>query len=50
MRRALVLFTVPELDAVPGRDVHEPWRLPAVERRALRYPRPIVAIHGRKRG
>ncbi len=33
---------VPELADVPGAAVHEPWRLPSRERRALRYPRPIV--------
>ncbi len=33
---------VPELAGVEGRAVHEPWRLPAAERRALRYPPPIV--------
>jgi deoxyribodipyrimidine photo-lyase len=34
---------VAELADVPG-DVHEPWRLPAHERRALRYPEPIVDL------
>jgi deoxyribodipyrimidine photo-lyase len=33
---------VPELAAVEGAAVHTPWRLPASERRALRYPPPIV--------
>jgi deoxyribodipyrimidine photo-lyase len=30
---------VPELAAVPGPEVHQPWRLPAV-----RYPRPLAAL------
>lgn len=29
---------VPELAAIPGASVHEPWLLPARERRALGYP------------
>jgi deoxyribodipyrimidine photo-lyase len=33
---------LPELDAVAGRAVHEPWRLPAAQRRQLDYPAPIV--------
>ena len=33
---------VPELASVGGRAVHEPWRLPAAERRVLRYPARIV--------
>jgi deoxyribodipyrimidine photo-lyase len=33
---------VPELSAVHGRVIHEPWRMPAAERRALGYPKPIV--------
>jgi len=33
---------VPELVAVEGAAVHEPWRLEAAERRRLGYPRPIV--------
>jgi deoxyribodipyrimidine photo-lyase len=35
---------VPELDHVPGAAVHEPWRLPPNERRALRYEGPLAAI------
>jgi deoxyribodipyrimidine photo-lyase len=31
---------VPELAHIPGRAVHEPWRLPATERRA--YPAPLA--------
>jgi deoxyribodipyrimidine photo-lyase len=33
---------VGELAAIDGRAVHEPWRLPARERRALGYPAPLV--------
>ncbi len=33
---------LPELEAVEGRAVHEPWRLPERQRRALDYPAPIV--------
>jgi deoxyribodipyrimidine photo-lyase len=33
---------VGELAAVDGGAVHEPWRLPARERRALGYPAPLV--------
>jgi deoxyribodipyrimidine photo-lyase len=33
---------IPQLANVAGRIVHEPWRLPAAERRRLDYPRPIV--------
>jgi len=33
---------LPELEAIEGGEVHEPWRLPAVERRRLDYPEPIV--------
>jgi deoxyribodipyrimidine photo-lyase len=33
---------LPELEAIEGRAVHEPWRLPARQRRQLDYPRPIV--------
>jgi deoxyribodipyrimidine photo-lyase len=33
---------VPELEALAGRAVHEPWRLPAAARRALGYPRPVI--------
>lgn len=47
---------VPELASVPGRRVHEPWRLEAAERRRLHYPDPIVdhgeaaaAFHRRRR-
>ena len=35
---------VPELAAVPGRAVHEPWRLAPRQRRALRYPAPLVEL------
>jgi deoxyribodipyrimidine photo-lyase len=33
---------VPELDGVREVAIHEPWRLPAAVRRALRYPGPIA--------
>jgi deoxyribodipyrimidine photo-lyase len=33
---------LPELEGVEGSSVHEPWRLPARQRRRLDYPRPIV--------
>jgi deoxyribodipyrimidine photo-lyase len=39
---AYVRRHVPELAALAGGGVHEPWRLRPVERRRLRYPRPIV--------
>ena len=35
---------VPELAALDGAAVHEPWRLPARARRPLAYPRPIVSL------
>jgi deoxyribodipyrimidine photo-lyase len=34
---------IPELAAVPGRQIHQPWRLPAV-----RYPRPLAELTGRR--
>jgi deoxyribodipyrimidine photo-lyase len=33
---------LPELEGVEGSSVHEPWRLPARQRRQLDYPQPIV--------
>jgi deoxyribodipyrimidine photo-lyase len=39
---------VPELSDVPGRAVHEPWRLAPAERRRLRYPQPIVELGARR--
>jgi deoxyribodipyrimidine photo-lyase len=33
---------VPELAGVTGRAIHEPWRIPAAQRRALNYPKPLV--------
>jgi deoxyribodipyrimidine photo-lyase len=33
---------LPELEEIEGRAVHEPWRLPARQRRQLDYPPPIV--------
>ncbi|WP_443075680.1 FAD-binding domain-containing protein [Streptomyces sp. TRM 70351] len=35
---------VPELAGVPGRAVHEPWRLPESGRAALDYPGPVVGL------
>jgi deoxyribodipyrimidine photo-lyase len=39
---AYVRRYVPELAALPGAAVHEPWRLAGVKRAQLRYPHPIV--------
>lgn len=33
---------LPELEAIDGKAVHEPWRLDSAQRRGLDYPRPIV--------
>jgi deoxyribodipyrimidine photo-lyase len=33
---------VPELSAIEGARIHEPWHLAPKERRALRYPAPLV--------
>jgi len=33
---------VPELEAIEGGAVHEPWRLPSSQRRRIDYPAPIV--------
>lgn len=33
---------VPELQALEGSSVHEPWLLPSAQRRRLRYPSPLV--------
>jgi deoxyribodipyrimidine photo-lyase len=33
---------VPELSGVTGRALHEPWRMPAAERRTLDYPPPVL--------
>jgi deoxyribodipyrimidine photo-lyase len=33
---------LPELEAIGGKAVHEPWRLDSGQRRRLDYPRPIV--------
>ncbi|MGG7569079.1 cryptochrome/photolyase family protein [Streptomyces sirii] len=35
---------VPELRDVPGKAVHEPWRLPAPERARLDYPEPLIDL------
>ena len=40
---------VPELADVRGAAVHEPWRLPAAERRRINYPPPIVEPVPRRR-
>ncbi|MDX3645245.1 deoxyribodipyrimidine photo-lyase [Streptomyces sp. MB09-02B] len=41
---------VPELADVPGPAVHEPWKLPGLDRAALDYPEPIVELaEGRER-
>ena len=37
---------VPELAGVGGSAVHEPWKLPAAERRGLDYPDPLVEREG----
>ena len=37
---------LPELAAIPGPQVHEPWRLPAGLRDGLDYPDPIVDLEG----
>ena len=39
---AYVRRYLPELEGVEGSSVHEPWRLPAQQRRRLDYPQPIV--------
>src|SRR5581483_4741795 len=41
---------LPELAAIAGPAVHEPWRLPSGERRQLGYPAPIVDPEGFRRG
>ncbi|KNB54136.1 cryptochrome/photolyase family protein [Streptomyces caatingaensis] len=41
---AYVRRWVPELADVPGRLVHEPWRLGGAERARLRYPEPVVDL------
>jgi deoxyribodipyrimidine photo-lyase len=33
---------VPELSAIDGRAVHEPWKLGPLDREQLDYPDPIV--------
>jgi deoxyribodipyrimidine photo-lyase len=37
---------VPELGAVAGRAVHEPWRLGTAERAGLDYPGPLLDRFG----
>ncbi|MGW1893459.1 cryptochrome/photolyase family protein [Streptomyces sp. NPDC002004] len=41
---AYVRRWVPELEGIDGAAVHEPWRLPAVERARYDYPDPVVAL------
>ncbi|KOV59636.1 cryptochrome/photolyase family protein [Streptomyces sp. MMG1121] len=41
---AYVRRWVPELDGVDAPAVHEPWKLPALDRAALDYPDPIVEL------
>ncbi|WP_030907554.1 cryptochrome/photolyase family protein [Streptomyces sp. NRRL F-5126] len=43
-RGAYVRRWVPELAAVDGAAVHQPWRLPERERAALEYPDPVVDL------
>lgn len=35
---------VPELSALPGPAIHEPWKLPGPDRAALDYPDPVIAL------
>ena len=35
---------VPELAGLPGRAVHQPWRLREDERAGYDYPEPIVSL------
>ena len=37
---------VPELAAIEGPSVHQPWKLGPLERLSLEYPEPIVAPRG----
>lgn len=37
---------VPELADLPASQIHAPWRLPAVRRRQLRYPAPVIHVDG----
>ena len=39
---AYVRRYLPELEAVEGKEVHEPWRIEPARRRRLDYPQPIV--------
>ena len=33
---------VPELAEIPGKTVHEPWKLDPSDRRDLDYPQPLI--------
>jgi deoxyribodipyrimidine photo-lyase len=46
---AYVRRYLPELEALEGRCVHEPWRAPKGARRGIRYPEPIVDLDGAAR-
>ncbi|WP_181768678.1 cryptochrome/photolyase family protein [Streptomyces albidus (ex Kaewkla and Franco 2022)] len=41
---AYVRRWVPELEAVEGASVHQPWKLPAAERASLDYPDPLIDL------
>ncbi|MEV7414808.1 deoxyribodipyrimidine photo-lyase [Streptomyces sp. NPDC089919] len=41
---AYVRRWVPELAGLDGPDVHEPWRLPGLERAAYDYPDPLISL------
>jgi deoxyribodipyrimidine photo-lyase len=41
---AYVRRWVPELEGVAARSIHEPWRLPSVERTRLDYPEPLIDL------
>ncbi|MFF4713433.1 cryptochrome/photolyase family protein [Streptomyces eurythermus] len=43
-RGAYIRRWIPELTAVEGALVHEPWKLPAPARAALDYPEPIIDL------
>ncbi|MDQ0840679.1 deoxyribodipyrimidine photo-lyase [Streptomyces sp. V1I6] len=41
---AYVRRWVPELNGVAARSIHEPWRLPSLERTRLDYPEPLIDL------